>query len=74
MESGDSCSRLQMIFLFHLGQCHGFILGKRFWRTLDAYSGDHGKVDKGNLFILDYSSSFPPLDGRFFSFRSNGFM
>lgn len=50
MESGDSCSRLRMSFLFHLGQCHGCILGKKFWRALDAYSGDHGNVDKGNLF------------------------
>ena len=24
--------------------------GKRFWRALDAYSGDHDKVDKGSLF------------------------
>ena len=50
MESRDSCSRLRMSFLFHLGQYHGWILGKRFWRALDAYSGDYGKVDKGNLF------------------------
>ena len=50
MESGDSCSRLRMSSLFHLGQCHGWIFGKRLWRALDAYSGDHGKVDKGNLF------------------------
>ena len=50
MESGDSCSRLRMSFQFHMGQCHGCFLGKRFWRALDAYNGDHGKVDKGNLF------------------------
>ena len=52
IESGDSCSRLRMSFLFHLGQCHGWILGKIFWRALDAYSGDHGKVVKGNLFSI----------------------
>ena len=50
MESRDSCNRLRMSFQFHLGQCHGWILGKRFWRAWDAYIGDHGKVDKGNLF------------------------
>ena len=50
MESEDSCSRLQMSCWFHRGQCHGWILGKRFWRALDAYSRDHGKGDKDNLF------------------------
>ena len=49
MESGDSCTRLRMSFLSHMG-CQGCFLGKRSWRALDAYSGDHGKVDKDNLF------------------------
>ncbi len=52
MESGDSCSRLRMSFQFHLGQNHQSEVtsGKKFWRALDAYRRDHGKVDKGNLF------------------------
>ena len=50
IESGDSCSRLQRSCRFHRGQCHERLVRKRFWRALDAYSGDHGKVDKGSLF------------------------
>ena len=49
MKSGDSCSRLRMNFLFHQGQCYERLVGKKFWRALDAYSGDHDKVDKSNL-------------------------
>ena len=30
--------------------CQGCLLGKRSWRALDAYSWDHSKVDKDNLF------------------------
>ena len=48
MESEDSCNRLRMSFQFHR-DCHSWILGKRFWRALDAYSGDHDKGDKDNL-------------------------
>ncbi|KAH9671284.1 hypothetical protein KPL70_017310 [Citrus sinensis] len=43
-------SRLQRSCWFHRGQCHERLVRKRFWRALDDYSGDHGKVDKGNLF------------------------
>ena len=49
MESEDSCSRLQMSCWFHRDQCHERLVGKKFWRALDAYSGDHDKVDKSNL-------------------------
>ena len=44
MESEDSCSRLQMSCWFHRDQCHERLVGKKFWRALDTYSGDHGKV------------------------------
>ena len=56
IESGDSCNCLRMSFRFHLGQCHGWIVEKRFWRALDAYSGDHGKMGKGNLLGILVSS------------------
>ncbi|XP_024043068.1 ankyrin repeat-containing protein NPR4 [Citrus clementina] len=36
----------------------GCFLGKRSWRALDAYSGDHGKVDKGNYSLWEYTLEY----------------
>ena len=56
MESGDSCNCLRRSFPFHLGPYHQSddAFGKKFWRALDAYSGDHGKVGKGNCCLLGF--------------------
>ena len=43
MEMRDSGSHRQMSCPLHLGL---YALGKRFWKALDTYSGDHGKVDR----------------------------
>ena len=62
MEIGDSCSRLQRSFLSHMG-CQGCFLGKRSWRALDAYRRDHGKVDKGNYSLWEYTLEY--TEGKF---------
>ena len=30
------------------------LLEKKFWGALDAYSGDHGKVGRGNFYLFGF--------------------
>ena len=57
MESRDSCSHLRGSFPLHLGPYHQSddAFGKRFWRALDAYQRDNGKVGKGNYCLLGFA-------------------